>query len=159
MLYEISLHRICTAEMASIRKQKSGSWRVQVRREGRSVSENFVRHEDAKRWSIDAERQIDRGESPHPSSVGRLKTFGDLIDLHISDMSDVGKAPRRSKAATLEMLKRELGRLNMMEDLCRTIEQHEIRPVIDSVFAFDDAKAGWSHYGDRQVGGKAVFRH
>ncbi len=101
--------------MASIRKQKSGSWRVQVRRKGRSVSENFVRHEDAKRWSVDAERQIDRGETPNPSSVGRLKTFGDLIDLHISDMSDVGKAPRRSKAATLDLLKRELGRLNMVE--------------------------------------------
>jgi NADPH:quinone reductase-like Zn-dependent oxidoreductase len=46
-----------------------------------------------------------------------------------------------------------------LEDLCRTIEQHEIRPVIDSVYAFEDAKAGWSHYGDRQVTGKVVFRH
>jgi NADPH:quinone reductase-like Zn-dependent oxidoreductase len=46
-----------------------------------------------------------------------------------------------------------------LEDLCRTIEQHEIRPVIDSVYAFEEAKAGWSHYGDRQVTGKVVFRH
>jgi NADPH:quinone reductase-like Zn-dependent oxidoreductase len=46
-----------------------------------------------------------------------------------------------------------------LEDLCRTIEQHEIRPVIDSLYAFDDAKAGWSHYGNRQVTGKVVFRH
>ena len=46
-----------------------------------------------------------------------------------------------------------------LEDLCRTIAQHEIRPVIDSVFTFNDAKAGWSHYGDRQVTGKVVFRH
>lgn len=104
-----SLHRICTAKMASIVKQKSGSWRVQVRRKGRSVSETFVRHEDAKRWAIDAERQIDRGEMPSTSRIAKLKTFGDLIDLHIADMKEVGKAPGRSKDATLRMLKRELG--------------------------------------------------
>lgn len=46
-----------------------------------------------------------------------------------------------------------------LEDLCRAIEQHEIHPVIDSVYAFEDAKTGWSRYGDRQVTGKVVFRH
>lgn len=101
--------------MASIRKQKAGTWRAQVRRKGRSVSENFVRYEDAKRWAIDAERQIDRGEAPTPSRIGRLNTFGDLVDLHISDMKEVGKAPGRSKEATLLMLKRKLGSLNMVE--------------------------------------------
>jgi hypothetical protein len=49
-----SLHRIRTAKMASIRKQEAGTWRVQVRRKGRSASEDFVRYEDAKRWSVDA---------------------------------------------------------------------------------------------------------
>ena len=46
-----------------------------------------------------------------------------------------------------------------LEDLCRVIEQHEIRPVIDSVFSFDDAKAGWSHYAGRKATGKVVIRH
>jgi len=101
--------------MASIRKQEAGTWRVQVRRKGRSVSENFIRYEDAKRWAVDAERQIDRGETPTVSRVGKLKTFGELIDLHISDMKEVGKAPGRSKSATLKMLKHELGDLNMVE--------------------------------------------
>ena len=101
--------------MASILKQASGAWRVQVRRKGRSVSETFVRYEDARRWAVDAERQIDRGETPAPSRIGKLQTFGDLIDLHISDMKDVGKAPGRSKDATLQMLKRRLGSLNMVE--------------------------------------------
>jgi len=95
--------------MASIRKQASGSWRVQVRRKGRSVSETFVRHEDARQWATDAERQIDRGQPPRSTRAARVSTFGDLIDLHIADMTDVGRAPRRSKAATLAMLKRDLG--------------------------------------------------
>ena len=101
--------------MASIRKQKSGAWRVQVRRKGRTVSETFVRYDDAKKWGIDAERQIDRGETPTLSKVGKLQTFGDLIDLHIDDMKDVGKPPGRSKDATLAMLKRRLGSRNMVE--------------------------------------------
>jgi hypothetical protein len=43
--------------MASIRKQKSGNWRVQVRRKGRTVSDSFVRYDDAKRWAVETERQ------------------------------------------------------------------------------------------------------
>jgi NADPH:quinone reductase-like Zn-dependent oxidoreductase len=46
-----------------------------------------------------------------------------------------------------------------LEDLCRTMEQHQIRPMIDSVFSFDEAKAGWSHYADRKVTGKVVISH
>jgi integrase len=101
--------------MATFTKLPSGSWRAQVRRKGRYVSETFLRREDARRWATDAERQIDRGETPTPSRVARLQTFGDLIELHIADMCEVGKAPGRSKDATLNMLKRQLGKLNMTE--------------------------------------------
>jgi hypothetical protein len=101
--------------MASIHKEKSGTWRVQVRRKGRCISETFIRYDDAKKWGVDAERQIDRGETPRLSKAGKLQTFGDLIDLHIADMTEVGKAPRRSKNATLKMLKRRLGKRSMME--------------------------------------------
>lgn len=101
--------------MASIRKQKSGNWRVQVRRKGRALSESFVRYEDARNWAVEAERQIDRGETPQSSRVARVKTLGELIDLHVEDMKSVGKAPGRSKDATLQMLKRELGKLTLAD--------------------------------------------
>ncbi|MGH6997256.1 MAG: site-specific integrase, partial [Phenylobacterium sp.] len=101
--------------MASIRKQKSGSWRVQVRRKGRALSESFIRYEDARNWAVEAERQIDRGETPQSSRVARVKTLGELIDLHVEDMKSVGKAPGRSKDATLQMLKRELGRVALAD--------------------------------------------
>ncbi len=101
--------------MASIRKQKSGRWRAQVRRKGRALSESFVCYEDARNWAIDAERQIDRGETPLTSRIARVTTLGELIDLHVEDMKSVGKAPGRSKDATLQMLKRELGKLKLVE--------------------------------------------
>jgi integrase len=97
--------------MASIRKQTSGRWRVQVRRKGHSVSETFLRRDDATTWAAETERQIDRGEAPRMSP--RLTTFGELIDLHVADMSEVGKAPGRSKHATLRMLKERLGGLGL----------------------------------------------
>jgi NADPH:quinone reductase-like Zn-dependent oxidoreductase len=46
-----------------------------------------------------------------------------------------------------------------LEDVCRAVAQHRIRPVIDSVFSFDDAKAAWGHYAGRKVTGKVVIRH
>lgn len=101
--------------MATILREKSGTWRVQVRRKGHSISETFIRHQDAKDWGVDAERAIDQGRPPVHSKIGKLQTFGDLIDLHISDMKEVGKAPGRSKSATLDMLKRRLGRKTFVE--------------------------------------------
>ena len=41
-------------------------------------------------------------------SVARLQTFGDLIDTSIAGMCEVGKPPRRSKAATLTTLNPDL---------------------------------------------------
>lgn len=106
--------------MATFTKLPSGSWRVQVRRKDRYVSETFLRREDARRWANEAERQADRGETPVRSKVGRSSTLAHLIDLHISDMKEVGRAPGRSKSATLEMLKRKLGkkRLNELDREC-----------------------------------------
>jgi integrase len=101
--------------MATYTKLASGSWRVQVRRKGRYVSETFLRREDARRWATDTERQVDRGETPTSSRIARLQTFADLIELHIADMCDVGKAPGRSKDATLRMLKRQLGKRSMVD--------------------------------------------
>ena len=54
-------------------------------------------------------------ETPTPSWVARLQTFADLVDLHIADMSEVGRAPGRFKDATLSMLKRRLGKHGMGE--------------------------------------------
>ena len=60
-----------------------------------------------------ADVKADRGEAPISSRIAKIKTFGELIDLHIEDMTAVGKTPLRSKAATLDLLKRELGKCNI----------------------------------------------
>jgi integrase len=101
--------------MATYSKLPSGTWRVQVRRKGRYISETFLKRDDARRWAVENEGRIDRGETPTPQRAARLRTFGELIDLHVADMKEVGKAPRRSKAATLKMLKARLGRKKLAQ--------------------------------------------
>jgi integrase len=101
--------------LATYRKLPSGNWRVQVRRKGRYVSETFRRRKEAEEWALDTERRVDRGESP--SSRARIDptTFGHLIDLHLDDMKEVGKCPRRSKAFSLDSLQRKLGKVRLAD--------------------------------------------
>ena len=95
--------------MASFTQLPSGNWRVQVRRKSRYVAETFRRRKDGEEWALDMECNIDRSGSPKPRAAVRAKTFGDIIDLHVEDMLEVGRPPRRSKAAVMEALKEDLG--------------------------------------------------
>ena len=97
--------------MASIRQLPSGNWQVQVRRKGRVAVETFLRKEHAREWAVEAEAMVDRGKTPIGHRARGIKTVAELIEMHIEDMKSVRKAPGRSKTATLEMLRRELGAL------------------------------------------------
>jgi hypothetical protein len=91
----------------------SGNWRVQVRRKTRYVAETFRRRKDGEEWALEMERNIDRNGSSKPRVVRNVRTFGDLIDLHDEEMREVGKPPRRSKAAVMASLKTELGSVKL----------------------------------------------
>ena len=91
----------------------SGNWRVQVRRKTRYVAETFRRRKDGEEWALEMERNIDRNGSSKPRAARNVRTFGDLIDLHDEDMHEVGKPPRRSKAAVMASLKTELGSVKL----------------------------------------------
>jgi integrase len=101
--------------LASILRLPSGNWRVQVRRQGRYISETFRRRNDAEAWALENECRIDRGEKPRTLNQVDPTTFGHLIDLHLADMQEVGKCARRSKAFSLERLKRKLGSVRIAD--------------------------------------------
>jgi NADPH:quinone reductase-like Zn-dependent oxidoreductase len=52
-----------------------------------------------------------------------------------------------------------IGSRRDLEDVGRVVQQHGIRPVIDSVFSFDEAAAALRHFAHRQLFGKVVIRH
>jgi integrase len=109
--------------LATFTKLNSGSWRVQVRRKGKYVNETFLRRKDAAEWALDVERRIDRGDTTLARSSRGAKTFGDLISLHRTDLKEVGKPIGRSKAASLTLLEKRLGRLRLPDlDRARLIQ-------------------------------------
>jgi integrase len=105
--------------MPVIVKLPSGNWRAQVRRKGRYIGNTFRRRQDADAWALETERNIDRGFDPKTISPKAVRTFADIIDLHVSDLLEVGKQIRRSKLAVLEALRLSLGPVRV-DDLKRT---------------------------------------
>ncbi|RDS82847.1 site-specific integrase [Dyella monticola] len=101
--------------MATFLQLPSGNWRVQVRRKGHYLSETFRRRKDADSWALDAERRIDRGEKPTSRTCVDPTTFEHLIDLHLTDMHEVGKSPRRTKRFSLELLREKLGKVQIRD--------------------------------------------
>jgi len=61
------------------------------------------------------EREIDLGQKPAPKHKDGIKTFSDLIDLHIADLKEVGKEIGRTKGFSLELLRARLGKLNLTD--------------------------------------------
>ena len=101
--------------MAAFNRLPSGYWRVQVRRKRKYASRTFRLKTDAERWALEAERAIATGKGIDAPQVDSRTTFGDLIRQHISDMAEVGKAPLRSKAKSLEKIQRSLGAVPLGE--------------------------------------------
>jgi hypothetical protein len=62
--------------MATILRQESGRWRVQVRRKGRYLSETFALRKDAEAWARRVERDLDVGAAPSKiSDYALVETF------------------------------------------------------------------------------------
>jgi len=99
--------------MATIAKLKSGNYRVQVRRKGQYASKTFLRKADAQSWAIEAERRTDQGRIIEAPIITGFNTFGQLIDLHIVDMLEVGMPLGRSKEYALRTLKKHLGKIKI----------------------------------------------
>jgi integrase len=104
--------------MASFNKLPSGKWRAQVRLRGQHLSRSFRLKSEAEAWARKTEIAATSGKSAKAARMSEKTAFRTLIDLHIDDMREVGKAPRRSKRKSLEKLKRDLGGV-LLRDLDR----------------------------------------
>lgn len=108
--------------MPTFQQLRSGKWRVQVRKSGLYRAGTFATKREAKEWATAIEAQANHiaagGFAPIPKGV----TLGDLIDKYRETMA----APGKTKAATLEMLKRELGAVKLA-----TLSAVTVRDFID----------------------------
>lgn len=96
--------------MASFSQLPSGKWRVQVRTGGTYKGQTFTLKSDATAWAKEAERQAEHVAAGGYAPVPKGATLGDLIDKYTRDVA--GNAGK-TKAATLLMLNRELGKVKL----------------------------------------------
>jgi hypothetical protein len=99
--------------MPTIAKLRLGSWHTQVRHKGQYVSETLLQRDGALRRSRLPELPLDRNEPQVDCCNRRLTTVGELVRLHIEEMTAVGKPPQRSKATMLLMRQSELGAIKI----------------------------------------------
>lgn len=96
--------------MPTFSQLPSGKWRVQVRRAGLYRAATFPTKREAKDWAAGIESQAYHIAASGYAPVPRDATLADLIDKYCETHA---KTPGRTKAATLEMLKAQLGKVKL----------------------------------------------
>lgn len=109
--------------MATIVQLPSGKWRAQIRRSGIYRNATFATKREAREWAGAVETQATHIAASGYAPVPKSATVGDLIDKYTETQR---KDPGRTKAATLAMLKREIG-----ETKLSTLNALVLRDLID----------------------------
>ena len=104
-------HRVHT-DMATFAQLPSGKWRAQVRRVGFYKGATFATKREAKEWAAAIEHQANHIKHNGYIPVPKTATLDDLIDKYLETTT---KEPGKTKAATLAMLKRELGKVRLAQ--------------------------------------------
>ena len=97
--------------MPTFSQLPSGKWRVQVRKAGVYRAASFEKKREAVEWATAIESQLTHVKAKGFAPVPKTATLADLIDKYNETFT---KVSGRSKAAVLEMLKRELGHVKLV---------------------------------------------
>lgn len=98
--------------MPTFSQLPSGHWRVQVRRGGIYRSGTFATKREARDWATAIEAQARHVAAGGLAPVPREATLSDLIGKYRETHA---KEPGKTKAATLDMLVRELGKVRLAQ--------------------------------------------
>lgn len=78
---------------------------------------------------------------------------------HVALIAALGEATldARALSAAVTVRRSYVGSRTHFEVMNRAVAQHAVRPVIDRVFSFEDAKDAFEHFARRQHAGKVVI--
>lgn len=96
--------------MATFSQLPSGKWRVQVRKAGLYRAATFPTKREARDWSTAIEAQANHVAAGGFAPVPKSSTLADLIDKYTETFT---KPAGHTKAATLAMLKRDIGKVKL----------------------------------------------
>jgi integrase len=97
--------------MATFSQLPSGRWRAMVRKSGMYKSRTFPTKKDAREWATQLEAQADHIAANGFAPIPKGATLADLIDKYTGSFT---KPHGKTKAATLAMLKREIGKTKLV---------------------------------------------
>ena len=97
--------------MATFSQLPSGKWRAQVRRAGLYRAATFEKKREAQDWAAGVESQANHIAASGFAPIPKGATLSDLIDKYTETVS---KSYGKTKTATLAMLKRELGKVKLV---------------------------------------------
>ncbi len=92
--------------MPTFSQLPSGKWRAQVRRGGLYRAASFTTKREAKDWAMAVESQLNHVAASGFAPIPKGATLADLIDKYTEMQA---RDPGKTKAATLAMMRRELG--------------------------------------------------
>jgi integrase len=96
--------------MASFSQLPSGKWRAQVRRSGLYRAATFATKREAKDWAAGVESQAHHIAASGYAPVPKAATVADLIEKYTQTHA---RTAGKTKAATLAMLTRQLGKVRL----------------------------------------------
>lgn len=97
--------------MPTFSQLPSGKWRVQVRKAGVYRAASFPTKAQAREWATAIEAQVAQMAVSGFATPPKNATLGDLITLYTEKHA---KTHGKTKAATLKMLERELGKVRLV---------------------------------------------
>lgn len=107
----------CT-RMPTFSQLPSGKWRVQVRRAGIYRAATFASKREARDWATGIEAQANHIAASGYTPIPKGATVADLIDRYVETTGRVKVGDRikhmgKTKALTMNMLKREIGKVKL----------------------------------------------
>lgn len=110
--------------MPTLSQLPSGKWRAQVRRSGMYRAATFATKREAKDWAMAVESQLGHVAASGFAPIPKAATVADLIDKYRETQA---REPGKTKAATLDMIRRELGAVKLA-----SLNSIVLRDFIDS---------------------------
>lgn len=114
--------------MPTFSQLPSGKWRAQVRRAGIYRNATFPTKREAQAWATQIEAQAHHIAAGGFAPVPKGATVADLIDKYTESH---GRRPGKTKAATLAMLSREIGKVKLASLSAVTLRDFIDRRVND----------------------------
>jgi len=98
------------------------------------------------------------GAGTLPRSLRAVRDGGHLtlVGLLSGERADLEEAAKNDRGVRVDSV--YVGSLRHFEDMLRDIERARLRPVIDRVFAFEEARQAYEHLQSGRHFGKVVIR-